>query len=91
MAKWPLPPRGSPPLHGQGENKMSPTSGPGGYIKPAAWVVHTAAEWAAKAEVAHKWARWQHQPCYVGGPRGFREQNQEWPTSEPVGYISPAA
>ena len=36
VAKKPVPPRGSPPLHSGGQNQKWPTSGEGGYITPAA-------------------------------------------------------
>ena len=31
----------------------------------------TASERGAKSEVAHKWARWLHNPCRLGGPHSF--------------------
>ena len=43
-ATSPLPPRGSPSLQSGGQNQKWPTSGPGGYITPAAWGVPTASE-----------------------------------------------
>ena len=72
VAKQPLPPRGSPPLQRRGQNPKWPTSGQGGYISPAAWGVPTASEQGAESEVAHKWARWLHKPCRLGGPHRFR-------------------
>ena len=72
VATWPLPPRGSPPLQSGGQNQKWPTSGQGGYITPAAWGVPTASERGAESEVAHKWARWLHNPCRLGGPHRFR-------------------
>ena len=41
-------------------------------MTPAAWGVPTASERGAKSEVAHKWARWLHIPCRLGGPHRFR-------------------
>ena len=38
-----------------------------GYITHAAWGVPTASEQEARSEVAHKWARWLHNPCRLGG------------------------
>ena len=29
-------------------------------------------EQGAESEVAHKWARWLHNPCRLGGPHRFR-------------------
>ena len=51
---------------------MWPTSGHSGYITPAAWGVPTASERGAESEVAHKWARWLHNPCRLGGPHRFK-------------------
>ena len=72
VATSPLPLRGSPPLQSGGRNEMWPTSGQGGYITPAAWGVPTGSEQRAESEVAHKWARWLHNPCRLGGPHRFR-------------------
>ena len=77
-------------LQSGGQNQKWPTSGPGGYITmPACWVPN-ASERAAQSEVAHKWARWLHNPCRLGGSPTLRtgEQNQRWPTSGPGGYIT---
>ena len=43
--------------------------------------------------MAHKWARWLHNPCCLGCPVRFRAggQNQKWPKSGQGGYITPAA
>ena len=62
----------SPPLQSRGHNQRWPTSGPGGYITPAAWGVPTASEQGAKSEVAHKWAGWLHNPCRLGAPHRLR-------------------
>ena len=72
VATSPLPPEGSPPLCSGGHNQRLPTSGPGGYITPAAWAVPTASERGAQSEVGHKWARWLHDPCRLRGPHRFR-------------------
>ena len=72
VATQPLPPGGSPPLQSGGQNQKWPTSGQGGYITPAAWGVPTASEQGAESEVAHKWARWLHNPCRLGGANRFR-------------------
>ena len=55
-----------------GQNQRWPTSGQGGYITPAAWGVPTASKRGIESEVAHKWARWLHNPCHLGGPHRFR-------------------
>ena len=62
----------APPLKSAGRNQKWPTSGQGGYITPAAWGVPTTSERGAESEVAHKWARWLHNPCRLGGPHRFR-------------------
>ena len=72
VATSPLPPRGSPPLQSGGQNQKWPTSGQGGYMTPAALGVPTASERGAQSEVAHKWARWLHNPCHLGAPHRFR-------------------
>ena len=84
---------GSPPLNSRGQNHRGPTSGKGGYINPAAWWVPTASKRGAESEVAHKWARWLHNPCRLGGPPPLQSggQNHGWPTSGQGGYIAPAA
>ena len=72
VATSPLPPRGSPPLQSGGQNQKWPTSGQGGYITPAASGIPTASERGAKSEVAHKWARWLHNPRRLGDPHRLR-------------------
>ena len=68
----PLPPRGSPPLQSGGQNEQWPTSGQGGYITPAASGVPTASERGGESKVAHKWAKWLHNPCRLGCPLHFK-------------------
>ena len=43
--------------------------------------------------MAHKWARWLHNPCRLGDPHRSRleGQNQKWPTSGQSDYITLAA
>ena len=43
-----------------------------GYITPTALGVPTASERGAESEVAHKYARWLHNPCRLGDPPRFR-------------------
>ena len=64
-------PKGSPPLQSGGENQKWPTSGQGGYINPAVLGLPTASEQGRESKVAHKWARWLHNPCRLGGPHRF--------------------
>ena len=40
-------------------------------VRVAAWGVPTASEQGAESEVAHKWARWLHNPCRLGDPHRF--------------------
>ena len=58
---------GSPPLQSGGQDQRWPTSGQGGYMTRAAWGVPTASKRGAESQVAHKWARWLHNPCRMGG------------------------
>ena len=55
-----------------GQNQKWPINGQGGYITPAASGIPTASKRGAKSEVAHKWARWLHNPCRLGDPLRFR-------------------
>ena len=76
VATSPLPPGGSPALQSGGHNQKWPTRGQGGYITPAAWGVPTTQERGAKSEVAHKWARWLHNPCRLGDPHRFKAEGR---------------
>ena len=88
LATSPLPYRGSPPLQSGGQNQKWPTSGQIGYLTPAVSGIPTASERGATSEVAHKWANWLPHPCCIGDPSGG--QNQKWPTSGQIGYLTPA-
>ena len=66
-ARWLLPPGGYQPLQGGGQNQKGPTSRQAGYISPAAWGVPTASKLETELEVAHRSARWLHNPCLLGG------------------------
>ena len=81
---------GSPPLQSGGQNLKWPTSGQDGYITPATWGAPTASEWGAESQVAHKWARWLHNPCHPRGspPLQSGGRNWRWPTSGQGGYIT---
>ena len=72
VATSPLPPRGSPPLQGGGQNQKWPINGQGGYVTRAASGIPTASGRGAKSEVAHLWARWLRHPCRLGDPHRFR-------------------
>ena len=58
---------GVPTASERGQNQRWPISGQGAYITAAALGVPTASERGAESEVAHKWARWLHNPCRLGG------------------------
>ena len=49
-----------------------PANGQGGYITPAVSASPSASELATNSEVAHKWARWLHNPCCLGEPLRYR-------------------
>ena len=61
---------GSPPLQSGGQKRKCPTSGHSGYITPSA------SKLGAESEVAHKWARWLHNPCRPRGPHRFRARGR---------------
>ena len=63
-----MPCEGSPPLHSGGQSHKWLTSGQGGYITPAAWRVPTTSERGAESQVAHTWARWLRNQCFLGVP-----------------------
>ena len=90
VAKSPLPAARSPTLESGGQNQWWPASGLGGYITHAIQRVPNASERGTKSAVAHKWALWLNDPCCLGSPalQSVR-QNQQWPTSGQIGYISP--
>ena len=53
-----------------GQNQKWPTSGPTAYITLAVGGgggVHCASKRGTKSEVAHKCARWLHNPCHLRG------------------------
>ena len=72
VATEPLLSRGAPPLQSGGLTQKLPTNGQGGYITPAASGALSASERGTHSEVAHKWARWLHNPCRPGEPLRFR-------------------
>ena len=59
---------GVPTAAERGHIHKWPTSGQGGYITRTAQGVPKASKQGAKSQVAHKWARWLHNPCRLGGP-----------------------
>ena len=63
-----MPPRGSPPHRSGGRNQKWTTSGQDDHITPAAGGIPSASKRGTKLEVAHKWARWLHNPCRLEDP-----------------------
>ena len=92
LATSPLPYRGSPRLQSGGQNQKWPTSGQIGYLTPAVSGSPASSKRGAKSEVAHKWAKWLPHPCRNRGapPLQSGGQNQKWPTSGQIGYLTPA-
>ena len=87
LAPWGVPDTSKP-----GTKPTWPTSGPGGYIFPAARRVANALKCGTKSELTRCWAGWLHNPCCLGSPTPqSRGQHEQWPTSGPGGYISRAA
>ena len=88
LATSPLPYRGSPPLQSGGENQKWPTSGQIGYLTPA--VSGFPAE--GKIRSGPQVGKLATSPLlYRGSPPLQRgRQNQKWPTSGQIGYLTPA-
>ena len=59
-------------VHSGGQNQKWPTGGQGGYITTAISGLPAPSERRAESEVAHKGARWLHNPYRLGGPKRFR-------------------
>ena len=93
VAAQPVPLGGSPPLLSGGQTHTWPTSWPGYYIAPAPGGVPIASQRRAESHVAHKWARWQHNPCRLGGPCRFRVRGRirSGPQVGLLATITPAA
>ena len=66
-----MPSWGAPPLQSGGVTHKWPTNGQGGYITLAVSGSPSASERGPESEVAHKWARWLHNPCRLGEPLRF--------------------
>ena len=71
-----------------GQNQRWPTSGLGGYMSPFAGVVPTASKRGAESEVAHKRARWLHNPYHLGGPDRFRAGGGRIRSGPHVGHVA---
>ena len=83
-------------LHGLrqsgGQNQKWPTSGQIGYLTPAVSGIPAASERGAESEVAHKLGKVATSPLPYRGspPLQSGGQNQNWPTSGQIGYLTPA-
>ena len=60
-----------------GKNQKWHTSGPGGYVTPAASGVPNVSKRGTEAQVVHKWAKWLHNRCRLGVPNA-PERGKEW-------------
>ena len=87
-----MPSSGAPPLQSGGLTQKWPTNGQDGYITLAISGSTSTSERGPESEVAHKWARWLHNPCRLGELIRFRGGGltQRWPTNGQGGYMTPA-
>ena len=92
LATSPLPYRGSPPLQSGGQNQKWPTSGQIGYLTPAVSGRPTAAEGGGKIRGGPQVGKLATSPLPYRGspPLQSGGQNQKWPTSGQIGYLTPA-
>ena len=91
VATSPLPYRGSTPLQRGGQNQKGPTSGQSGYLTLAESGIPAAPARGAKSEVAHVGKVATSPLPYRGSPPlQSGGQNQKWPTSGQIGYLTPA-
>ena len=92
LATSPLPYRGAPPLQSGGQNEKWPTSGRNGYLTPVVSGSPTPSERGAKSEVAKQVGKLATSPPPYRGspPLQSGGQNQKWPTSGQIGYLTPA-
>ena len=92
LATSPLPYRGSPPLQSGGHNQKWPTSGQIGYLTPAVSGIPSASERGAEWKSGPQVGKLATSPLpYQGSPPlQSGGQNQKWPTSGQIGYLTPA-
>ena len=88
VATLPLPHRGSPPLQSGGQHQKWPTSGQIGYLTPAVSGIPAEGKIRSGPQVG----KLATSPLlYRGSPPLQRGgQNQKWPTSGQIGYLTPA-
>ena len=92
LATSPLPYRGAPPLQSGGINKKWPTSGQIGYLTPAVSGSPTAAQRGGKIRSGPQVGKLATSPLPYRGapPLQSGGQNQKWPTSGQIGYLTAA-
>ena len=92
LATSPLPYRGGPPLQSGGQNQKWPTSGQIGYLTPAVSGIPTASNRGGKIRSGPQVGEMATSPLpYRGSPTlQSGGQNQKWPTSGQIGYLTPA-
>ena len=92
LATSPLPYRGAPPLQTGGQNQKWPTCGQIGYLTPAVSGSPTASERGGKIRSGPLVAKLATSPVPYRGapPLQSGGQNQKWPTSGQIGYLTPA-
>ena len=92
LATSPLPYRGAPPLQSGGQNEKWPTSGQIGHLTPAVWGSPTASERGGKIRSGPQVGKLATSPLPYRGapPLQSGGQNQKWPTSGQIGYLTPA-
>ena len=92
VATSPLPYRGSPPLQSGGQNQKWPASGQIGYLTPAVSGIPTAAEQGGKIRDGPQVGKVATSPLPYRGspPLQSGGQNQKWPTSGQISYLTPA-
>ena len=59
-------------------------------MTPAAWGVPKASEREGKSQVAHKWAKWLHNPCHLVDTQCFGEEVKIRSGPQVGGYITSA-
>ena len=92
MATSPLPYRGAPPLRSGGQNQKWPTSGQIGYLTPAVSGIPTASKRGDKIRSGPHVGEMATTPLPYRGAPPLRSggQNQKWPTTWQIGYLTPA-
>ena len=68
--------RGSQTPQSGKQNQQPPTSGPGGYITPAALGVPNASKPGTKSAMARNWDMWLHNPRRHARPQRFKARDK---------------